>query len=131
MVPDFVSLENRMRQLERENRRLKRVVLATLLSVAPVALMAQVLAPRPIESRRFDLVDSDGTRARLDVINGAPVLVFYDGRGKARVKLGVDAKGAPTLTAILPSGRDIELLSEWPKARPLTNPEDDIPSATR
>ena len=51
----------------------------------------------------------------------SPTLTFYDGHGRTRVKLGLDPFGAPTLTAILPSGRDIELLSEWPKVRPLTD----------
>ena len=126
MSVDTNALASRLAVLERDNRRLKRVVGVLALAFAPFALMAQVLpaTPRVTESRQFALLDSDNrTRASLEIVNNQPVFVFYDGRGKTRVRLGLDKNGAPTLTAILPSGRVIELLSEWPKVRPLTDPD--------
>jgi hypothetical protein len=126
MAVDLESLSSRVEKLERENRWLRRGLLAALLSAAPLAVMAQVAPapPRPTEARQFTLLDSDNrTRASLEIVGNQPALVFYDGRGKTRVRLGLDKNGAPTLTAILPSGRDIELLSEWPRVRPLTDPD--------
>jgi hypothetical protein len=123
MSGELNALSVRVAKLERENRRLRRAALTMVLGLAPLAAMAQILPghPRVTESQQFALLDADNrTRASLEMVGSQPTLVFYDGRGNPRVRLGLDKSGAPTLTAILPSGRDIELLSEWPRLRPLT-----------
>jgi hypothetical protein len=125
MPSEMTSLSDRIDALELENRRLRRMMTMILLLVAPVAIMAQVAVPnRIIESKQFAVVDANQrTRATLDIVTNNPELVFYDARGQARIRLGLD-KNTPTLTATLPSGREIELLSEWPKIRPLTEQHD-------
>jgi len=110
----------RVERLEKENRKLKRGVLAFLLLIASVGLMAQTRqtpptssqrqkgrapAPAPagptaVEAQGFILKDSNGhVRAELGLTGSTPSLKFKDENGSALVTLALnsDAPGGPLL----------------------------------
>jgi hypothetical protein len=91
-----LPVEERLERLEKENRRLRMLVLALIvLAGAGVALSAvsgvRAQAPawrRTVEAEKFVLRDSSGKRrAVLGMAAGAPDLILYDASGKTRASL--------------------------------------------
>ena len=112
-----MTQEQRMIELERQYRRLRRTgttVLVTVLValVVCVGLLAtgragaqNVPKPSAITGSEFRLVDSSGvTRAVLAMENGNPLLRFLDGRGKYRASVGLQEYG-PSLFFARDNGR--------------------------
>jgi hypothetical protein len=80
------NLENRLRKLERQNRRLRLIVYSGLVAVAGGVLMAQTRPARTIEAERF---------------------VVRDGAGNVRAEFGLNDDGMPRL-AMYQAAQDIE-----------------------
>ena len=80
------DLENRLRRLERQNRRLRLIVYTGLVAVAGGVLMAQARPARTIEAERF---------------------VVRDGAGNVRAEFGLNDDGMPRL-AMYQAAQDIE-----------------------
>ena len=82
------TLVRRLENVERENRRLKRLGALVLALVASVMLMGHVFTDRVVEAERFVLVDSGGeTRAVLAVAKGGSGLYLYDANETIRAGL--------------------------------------------
>ena len=106
-----MSLEQRIEELERQNRRIKRAGLLTVVGVLAATLLyvglqatSRAIAQgrtesKVIEATEFRLVDRSGKlRAALGMANGEPGLVLYDKDGKARASLELGKNGEPALT---------------------------------
>ena len=96
-------LIDRLERLDRDNRRLRWAVHATLAITGLVLLGAQAeprAVPPIVEATAFHLLDADGrVRSRLGFsFNGQPQLTIMDDDGKPRVRLEVQEGGAPRLT---------------------------------
>lgn len=105
-------LKQRITRLERRNRMILVVAGLALAAAAPLALMAQMPAARVVEAQQFILADTDGKmRATLEMAGSGPALTLRDADGTIKVRLAIGLKG-PTLSAIMPSGKTIDLLSE-------------------
>lgn len=111
-APDAVT--RRLDRLERENRRWRRLALASCLAVASIGLLGQSVAPparsvgssRVIEGERFMLRDAGGrVGATLGWEADTPRLVLHDPAGRPRVTLSVGAGGAPGLTLLDTDGQ--------------------------
>jgi hypothetical protein len=96
------TLEGRLDRLERENRRLKRLLGAGLGALVIVSLTgpaaARALAPpaAQIEAQRFVVRDAAGrVRATLGLDAGAARLVLMDGDGSITVELGGETRRFP------------------------------------
>jgi len=100
-TPDVLA--ERLDRLERENRRLKRLVYGALLGIAAVAVMGQAPSSivRVFEAEKFVLHGPDGQiRAELGVeTNGESALRLYPEKkgGKAELMLAVTADGQARL----------------------------------
>ncbi len=94
-IREQASLSRRLENLERENRRLKVVGSATLLSVAGVLFLGAVAAsPKSLEAERIVVRDAQGkARMVLAVGDEGPALTFMDQNGKLRAHLGVTKEG--------------------------------------
>ena len=95
-----VTIEERLTQLERKNRRLT----LALVSVGMAAIVAVAMGreprgvPQEVTAHKFTLVDDNGkTRAALKVDEDGTCLSLYDQNGKTRAMLVVDKDG-PGLT---------------------------------
>src|SRR5262249_36930430 len=94
---------DRLERLERENRRLRWTVHATL-AIACLILLAAQAAPRAtpavVEATAFHLLDPDGrVRTRLGFsFDGRPQLIFRDDADTARATLEIETSGAPRLS---------------------------------
>src|SRR5947207_13709896 len=90
------TLARRVEMLERQNRRMKQISVATLVIFSSLAA-AQTLMPKPVAASRFTLLDDDNrTRAQLETstlgsgragVN--PTLSFSDQEGRVRLRLGL------------------------------------------
>jgi len=96
------AITRRLESLERDNRRLRRILLIGLLVATGAAAAAQqVVIPTAahVKTERITLVDGDNrTRAVLETpsvpeFDGNPVLTFYDNDGHRRVRLGINDAG--------------------------------------
>jgi hypothetical protein len=109
--------EQRIDELERQNRRFQRIGATVLVTVvAAFAVCAGLLAtsragaqntPKPgvVTGSEFRLVDSSGmNRAVLAMENGHPLLRFYNEQGKPRAVVGLQDFG-PTLFFARENGR--------------------------
>ena len=89
---DTMELNSRVTELERENRRIKRIGLASFLVAG---LMISIGQARPeqakvIQATKFVLVEKNGKqRATLAIENGGPALVLEDTSGRGVVRLQV------------------------------------------
>jgi hypothetical protein len=129
--PDTVAvhlsgLARRFEDLERQNRRLKQLLVAAVVVLAAVGARAQV-APTAVTGDRFVLVDAQNrTRATLDTALPAAgqaryaVLTFLDAAGRPRLRLGLAARGA-LLEVVDENGKARDYLGPV-SARPLTQP---------
>jgi hypothetical protein len=120
------GLARRFDDLERQNRRLKQILVAAVVVLAAVGARAQV-APTAVTGDRFVLVDAQSrTRATLDAALSAggpgryPVLTFLDAAGRPRLRLGLAARGA-LLEVVDENGKVRDYLGPV-SARPLTQP---------
>lgn len=112
-----MTQEQRIDELERQNRRFKRTgMAATVTVVGALAVCVGLLAtsragaqnvPKPavVTGSEFRLVDSSGVnRAILAMENGHPLLRFLDERGKYRASVGLQDYG-PSLFFARNNGR--------------------------
>jgi hypothetical protein len=120
------ALARRLDGLERQNRRLKQILVASVVLLGAVGSTAQV-APSAVTSDRFVLVDAQNrTRATLDTAlpptgtGRYPVLTFLDPAGKPRLRLGLGSRGA-LLEIVDESGKVRDYFGPF-TARPLTQP---------
>jgi hypothetical protein len=113
-IPSPDAVGRRLDQLERENRRWRRLALGTWLAVAAIGLLGQSAAPparpvgasRVIEGERFVLRDSAGrVGATLGWETDTPRLALHDPDGRPRAVLSVAAGGAPGLTLLDADGQ--------------------------
>ena len=99
-----LTLDGRVRRLERQNRMLKLGVVAALAAtVASVLWVMVVVAPGKqttpgaagvIEGQKFIARDANGTvRAGFGLHRDEPALALYDANGKLRVALNATGKG--------------------------------------
>jgi hypothetical protein len=101
------EVRERLRKLERQNLRLKRIGLAALILTASLLLMGQASQKRTVEANEFVLRDYTGNvRARLGMYRDPtaspaypeePRLALFDEKGQQSVTLTGD-QYAPTLT---------------------------------
>jgi hypothetical protein len=111
--PDSVTV--RLDRLERENRRWRRLALASWLVIAAVGLLGQSAPPstrppsasRVIEGERFVLRDAGG-RVGATLAwepSDTPRLALHDPAGKPRAVLNVAVGGSPGLTLLDADGQ--------------------------
>ena len=120
------ALTRRLDDLDRQNRRLKQILVAAIVLVAVGGVGAQV-APAAVITDRFALVDAQNrTRATLDMAmpsgtGGAryPVLTFLDPAGKPRLRLGLGSRGG-MLEVTDENGKVRDYFGPF-TARPLSN----------
>jgi hypothetical protein len=120
------TLAQRLIALEHQNRRLKRafagVLVGAFVILALVGTKAQVTATT-VAADRLSMVDAQGrTRATIEnspTPQGNPLLTFFDRTGNPRLRIGLGARGGPTLETIDENGKAKDLFGP-PYARPLT-----------
>jgi hypothetical protein len=125
-----LELARRVEQLERAQRRWRRLATGAALGLVAVALMGQKPAPRVVVAERFILRDAAG-RARAELVvdgeqsvalrfkdadsmprlslgteNGAAVLVLNEQGGRVRAGLVTLSHGAPALTFYDSNGKN-------------------------
>jgi hypothetical protein len=111
------TLAGRLDDLERQNRRLKQLLVAAVVVLAAIGTRAQV-APAAVTGDRFVLVDAQNRPA-----TGAaryPVLTFLDPGGRPRLRLGLGSRGA-LLEVVDENGKARDYFGPF-TARPLTQP---------
>lgn len=82
MSHSFEVLETRVGRLERQNRLLKYLALVLLALAAATAVFGQRDKDVTLQGQKFELRDGTGrVRAELAILNGEPVLSFYDEHG--------------------------------------------------
>lgn len=121
------ALARRLDDMDRQNRRLKQMLVAAIMLAAIAGARAQV-APAAVTGDRFALVDAQSrTRATLDVAISAgaggaryPVLTFLDPAGKPRLRLGLGSRGG-VLEVTDENGKVRDYFGPF-TARPLTQP---------
>jgi hypothetical protein len=103
---DMQSVLERLQNLEKQNRSLKRAFGLVFVVLASFAVMGMAAKRRSVQANEFILRDSNGiTRAALRMGSTGPRLLFYDENGKAaRVLLGVLGSG-PALGLYDKNGR--------------------------
>ena len=102
MIPD-TEIVVRLERLERDNRRLKRLGAAALVLAAALgAIAATQPVPDVIKAHEFDVVDSAGkARIGIDLLEGQPVLTFYDSGGQPALEMADwDALGPSIMVGI-------------------------------
>src|SRR5258706_6360846 len=119
------TLARRLDDLDRQNRLLKRILVAAVVLLAAVGARAQV-APAAVSGDRFVLVDAQNrTRATLETAPPAtgagryPVLTFLDPAGTPRLRLGLGSPGA-LLEIVDEKGKVRDYFGPF-TARPLSN----------
>jgi hypothetical protein len=118
---EAATIMERLEHLERQNRRLKRVLVLGFILLGCVALMGASKKGRVIQATEFLLKDNDGqTRASLKMGSAGPHLAFYDANGKAvRALLGLLPSG-PALGLYDSDGKNRISLAISPKGANLT-----------
>lgn len=91
------ELVRRLEELERDNRRLKRFVVAGLaVAAAFCAVYASRPVPQTITAHEFDVVDSSGkVRESLYTVGGEPDIDLLDAQGIPRAAMLLDKSGLP------------------------------------
>jgi len=103
----IAELERHIENQNRQNRRMKWVVgVLGIALVVGIGWRSGMLSPNPaqgqnqrvVEAEEFRLVDESGElRAMLKLVEGKPVLDFYDEKGVLRAVLGMVVEGLPGL----------------------------------
>ena len=126
LARDLNTLAGRLDDLERQNRRLKQILVAAVVLLGAVGARAQV-APAAVTGDRFVLVDAQNrTRATIDTAAAAtgagryPMLTFLDPAGRPRLRLGLASRGA--LLEIVDENGKVKDYFGPVTARPLTQP---------
>jgi hypothetical protein len=124
LLMELTRLARRLDDLERQNRRLKRILIVAVVLAAAAGAGAQV-APAAVTGERFVLVDAQNrTRATLETAGQPagparyPVLTFLDAAGRPRLRIGLAARGA-MLEVVDESGKAKDYFGPF-TARPLT-----------
>ncbi len=93
------ELAERIKRLERDNRRIKRLALAAFILVsALIFLYAERPVPQTLTARELDIRDSHGNlRIMLDTKSNEPGITFYDAQGNPREVMYVGADGSPDI----------------------------------
>jgi hypothetical protein len=100
MHEQIQSLEVRLNRMERENRRLRWLLLGLPAIALLIGAQAQkaVWKGKTVVAEEFILADPDGkTRASLMMLKDGAHLVLQDQDGKARVRLAANPDGAGPL----------------------------------
>jgi hypothetical protein len=96
MAPEAPSMQvmlDRLEKLERQNRRLKQIGAAVLVTLSSLMLMAQTTSHKVLEAGSFVLIDQNGKHsAELSTAGGLPGLTIY-GTGKGNVWIGAGNDG--------------------------------------
>ena len=124
-------LAQRLVALERQNRRLKQTFAGALVGalvgaiviLAAIGIKAQVTGTT-VAADHLSMVDGQGrTRATIEnspaTAQGNPLLTFLDRSGNPRLRIGLGARGGPTLETIDENGKTKDFFGP-PYARPLT-----------
>jgi hypothetical protein len=100
-TPEMQAVLERLKKLEAQNKRLKRVVATIALSVGALVIMAQTKgSPVVVSARKFTLLDANGkTKAELGLSEDNAHLWLYDGQPK-------DASVALTAAGLSLAGED-------------------------
>ena len=86
-----MDVNARVEQLERENRRMKKIGIVAAVVVSTVIIGGQAKTDKVVEANEFRLVDSSAKeRASLLVSFGQAALVFYSADGTSDVLVGND-----------------------------------------
>jgi hypothetical protein len=96
MTNEQGAIEERLENLERQNRRMKLAGLGAMVIAGAFVLMGQarLVHPSTITATKFVLVDSQGRqRATLDMYKGSPILGLFDANGNMRVVLSALPEG--------------------------------------
>jgi len=108
-VPESQTVEQRLDQLERENRRLKLAgIVVVVLGGAALLWALSQLVGRTVEARRFIFRDWGGEK-RVEITigsEGKAGLWLYDKTGKFRATFTVTATGAPDIILYDENGRN-------------------------
>lgn len=93
------EIASRLEKLERDNKRLKAVVLAAAVVAAALsAIYATRPLPRVVRAREFEVVDNSGdVRARLSGDWNEPTVGLFDTHGRARAMMSVLPNGSPAI----------------------------------
>jgi hypothetical protein len=121
------TIARRLDALDKENRRLKQLLVLAAIIVAAAAAIRTQAAAATVTADRLVLVDAQN-RARATFEMSAPlvagtsypVLTFLDAAGKPRLRLGLAARG-PMLELVDENGKTRDYLAPA-GPRPLTQP---------
>lgn len=99
MTQELSKLTQRLEQLERQNRRFKKVGVGLAGALGVVALMAANPLCDIVSAERFVLRDSHGkTRMLMDAYHTEPSIQLRNQAGKTVASFGVDKQGEAYLT---------------------------------
>ena len=114
------ELLQRVERLERQNARLRGLLVVTCVAVASFAAVGQDVLPLPLRTGEIVIAGPDAaTKAVLGLTEGAPVLRFYDEQGHARIVMSVTPDG-PRLVVTDEDGRPRDIFSHDAGIVPLT-----------
>jgi hypothetical protein len=121
------TLTQRLIALEHQNRRLKRAFAGALVGAFVILALIGTKAQgtgTTVAADRLSMVDGQGrTRATIEntpaTAQGNPLLTFFDRNGNPRMRIGLGARGGPTLETIDENGKAKDFFGP-PYARPLT-----------
>lgn len=100
------AVAGRIDRLEAENRRLRRLILLTLVSITLPLLAVQCSSGRTIKAEQLVIEDGQGKpRASLGLDGEGTRLRLYDAQGKRRASLSLGADGQPGLALFDAEGR--------------------------
>jgi len=90
----LMSLNSRLKKLEKQNQRLKKIGTICLLIVC----ISLITAAKSVQKKKFLLNDDNGvTRIKLGIIKKQPFLSFMDENGNVRMKLELN-NNMPTIS---------------------------------
>jgi hypothetical protein len=88
--PHRTDLESRFLRLEKQNRRLKQLVIAALIVPATLLVMGQSPSKKSVDANEFLLKDDSGrvrVRIGMDPKYSYPEIALLDSKGQARVEV--------------------------------------------
>ncbi len=103
-----MTVVERLRQVERQNRKLRGVVaLLVILTASTVLLGAAMQSGKTLSAQTFVVQDKNGNvRATLGLDqNNEAILTFFDTKGKKRMALGYSQTQGPMLAGYNPQGK--------------------------
>jgi hypothetical protein len=118
------DLAMRLDRLERDNKRLKRSLAVTLISLlALAAIGATEYVPKKITAHELDIVDDQG-RMRVAVGTGflsgvqRPSVGLFDATGSLRAEIAVEDDGHPSLALYGERNASALIADVWPPGKP-------------